>query len=370
MIRKNPVLKGKATNIVHCGDDKDEKYSKIKESKNRLFRRVFMFFVVSFGIIAYTCYDISKGKENDFAMVESQEKNNSPVRGVQAGLTSRDIKKDTIRKGHRSQGDNEINLDKEKSKNIVKPLPVIKARDGPSLEKLEERRIELDQQVRDIKATGIIMETDEKSLTVTKELQDVTRNVLKMKYGDYPNYRVKVDLEFQKSIPDFDKKSPHETLMIEMAPIEYIPVSVYNWLEIARTWESGAFHRNAGHVLQATTHAGAVKKSLAFQEYSDQYPHKKGTVGYCGRPSGPCWYISTQDNTRNHGPGSQQKNNPHEADANFGKIVSGLDDVVPRIHSTPQSSWLDKENQIFIKTMTILIPAGRDGEFIEWKPRS
>lgn len=327
-----------------------------------------MFIVISFGIIACTFYNISRdGRENSFDTGELREKLNRTVRGSQGGLN---IKKDNILGGgDLSQGDNQSNPGKEKVETKVKPTPVKKTPDAPSFEKLEEKRIELDQQVRHIKATGIIMETDEKSLKVTKELQDVTRNVLKMKYGDYPNYRVKVDLEFQKSIPDFDKKSPHETLMIEMAPVEYIPVSVYNWLEIARTWKSGSFHRNAGHVLQATTHAGAVTKPLAFQEYSDQYPHKMGTVGYCGRPSGPCWYISIQDNTNNHGPGSQQQKNPHEADANFGRIVSGLEDVVPRIHSTPQRSWLDEKNKIYIRTMTILIPAGPGGEFIEWKPR-
>ena len=91
-------------------------------------------------------------------------------------------------------------------------------------------------------------------------------------------------------------------------------------------------------------------------------------MGYCGRPSGPCWYISILDNTQNHGPVSQQNHNPYEADANFGKIVVGMDDVVPRIHFVPQRSWLDKKNQVFIKKMTILVPTEPGGEFIPWKP--
>merc|ERR1740124_2158693 len=100
--------------------------------------------------------------------------------------------------------------------------------------------------------------------------------------------------------------------------------------------------------------SAAVKSPLAFQEYSDKHPHKKGTVGYCGRPSGPCWYVNIIDNSKNHGPGSQQKKNPHEADGNFGRIVSGMDDVVPRIHSVPQKSWLDKKNQVFIFTLVVI----------------
>lgn len=65
------------------------------------------------------------------------------------------------------------------------------------------------------------------------------------------------------------------------------------------------------------------------------------------------------------GPGSQQQKNPFEADANFGTVVEGMDDVVPRIHSVPQDGWLDKENQINIIRKTILIPDGQGG-FKPW----
>ena len=189
------------------------------------------------------------------------------------------------------------------------------------------------------------------------------------RYGQHKAYRIKMQLEFQPSIPDFAVKGKDGIIVIEMAPIDLIPVSVYTFLEVARTWKSGSFHRNAGHVLQAQVDCG-ITKSLPFQEYSPLFPHAKGTTGYCGRPSGPCFYVSIQDNTRNHGPGSQQKHNPYEADANFGRVVEGMDDVVPRIHTTPQREWLDKKNEIFIRTMTILVPAD-DADltkgFVEWK---
>jgi hypothetical protein len=237
----------------------------------------------------------------------------------------------------------------------------------PDLAYLEQEYRRLDEKVRQIKTTGVIMETDATSLIYTGQLQTVARQLLQAKYGVYDHYRVQVDLVFQPSIPDYITKGPNGQLVIEMAPIEYIPVSVYTFLEIARSWQNGAFHRNAGHVLQATTQASAITQHLPFQEYSEHFPHKKGTCGYCGRPSGPCWYISILDNTNNHGPGTQQKKNPYEADANFGTIVVGMDDVVPRIHSTPQTSWLDKENQIIIKTMTVLVPTGPNGAFQEWR---
>jgi len=68
------------------------------------------------------------------------------------------------------------------------------------------------------------------------------------------------------------------------------------------------------------------------------------------------------------GPGSQQKHNPHEADANFGFVVEGgMDDVVPRIHSIPQTEWLDAKNQIKQLKYTILVPdETKKGAFREW----
>ena len=161
-----------------------------------------------------------------------------------------------------------------------------------------------------------------------------------------------------------------------MGPIDLIPCSVYNFLEIARTWKptGGAVHRNAHHVLQVQS-SSEVRKSMPFQEYSPEYPHQKGTTGYAGRPSGPGWYISIQDNTQNHGPGSQQKHNPYEADSLFGRVIQGFDDVVPRIHSVPQMGWLDKNNQIAIPKMTILIQVPNNNkskdephEWIPWTP--
>lgn len=74
-----------------------------------------------------------------------------------------------------------------------------------------------------------------------------------------------------------------------MNSIEHVPYSVYNFLEIVRRFESGNFHRNAGHVLQA--HVQLKKpneddffkgQGLAYQEYSEFTPHKKLSFGYAG----------------------------------------------------------------------------------------
>jgi len=100
------------------------------------------------------------------------------------------------------------------------------------------------------------------------------------------------------------------------------------------------------------------RTGLAFQEYSPEFPHAKGTVGWAGRPSGPAFYISLIDNTKNHGPGSQQKGNPYEADSAIGKIVEGWDDVVPRMKHQPGASGGNSfvkgdQNHIRIERMTI-----------------
>ena len=230
-------------------------------------------------------------------------------------------------------------------------------------------RADLEEQVRAIKRTGVIMEADEKSLALTSKLQDATRTLIKLRYGDYgtQNYRIKFDLEFQSTIPDFEEKGKDGSLLIELAPISLIPCSVYNFLEIARTWKNGAFHRNAGHVLQAIARSD-ITQSMPFQEYSKEYPHKKGTLGYAGRPSGPEFYVSTQDNTQNHGPGSQQKHNPYEADCIIGTVIQGMEDgTVARIHTMPGKEFLgDKKKWVLIRRMHILVPGDGPDGYVEF----
>jgi len=242
--------------------------------------------------------------------------------------------------------------------------PVLSKMDTPEEQAAAKKQSDLDAEVRSIKATGVIMEADEHSLEVTGRLQDATRELIKLRYGDHgdQNYRIKFDLEFQPTIPDFAERGKDGTLIVELAPISLIPVSVFNFLEIARTWKKGAFHRNAGHVLQAMSRS-EVTRSMPFQEYSKEYPHKKGTIGYAGRPSGPEFYVSIEDNSRNHGPGSQQKKNPYEADCIIGTVVQGMEDgTAARIHTMPGREFIgDKKKWVWIRRMHIMVPDGRGG---------
>jgi biopolymer transport protein ExbD len=148
------------------------------------------------------------------------------------------------------------------------------------------------------------MEADEHGMIETKELQRLSLALLRAEFGPSPpdgRRRIVFHLSFPSNI----EGPPTETLEILMAPDSSNPYSVLKFLSYAKHWTHGAFHRKAGHVLQAKIadafSYGGTKgdASLAFQEYNPAFPHKKGTLGYAGRPSGPSFYISTQDNSKN-----------------------------------------------------------------------
>merc|ERR1719387_2077372 len=150
------------------------------------------------------------------------------------------------------------------------------------------------------------------------------------------------------------------TVLVETAPVDLMPHAVWLFLRIVKRWKGGSLHRNAGHVLQFALRdnadAGPVQH-LAFQEYSAQYPHVKYTLGFAGRPGGPAFYISTIDNTRNHGPGSQ--GSATEADACFGRVVQGHG-IVDKIQAEWASSPHEKDRNGFVKDTRNWIPVSLD----------
>jgi len=178
--------------------------------------------------------------------------------------------------------------------------------------------LKLTEKVRKLKARGVVMEKDPTAMKLSAKLQRATRKLLPMIYGPpdagTQTYTVRLTL----STPKGFEKPPHSVLSIQTAPIHIMPVAVGLFLEAMRDWEGGSFHRNAGHVVQAMVTNNRMG-SMPFQEYSPRYPHVYGTMGFAGRPGGPAFYISTVDNTNNHGPGSQ--GSKYEADSCFGKVV-------------------------------------------------
>jgi hypothetical protein len=232
---------------------------------------------------------------------------------------------------------------------------------------LNKKCLELITDTRKLKATGVVMETDEKALQLTGMLQNELKKLLKMRFGDNPTILVEMKLTFPSTMPDFAAAGADGTLIIEMGPIDLVPYCVFNFLEIVRRWNNGAFHRNAGHVLQALARLKPPVSpndkfdsgSLAFQEYNQGWPHKRYTLGYAGRPGGPEFYISTVDNTGNHGPGSQGSKT--EADGCFGRIHDEASmRVVDRMMKQPGkggSGFISSpENFIRITSVKLLSP--------------
>lgn len=258
---------------------------------------------------------------------------------------------------------------KQASLNKNEPV-VLKVPPAQSMKSLVAEVQELDAAVRKIKASGVMpMETDPEALVATKKLQEATRRLLGARYGHEEPYRVEIILEFQDTIPDFEEKGKDGSILLEMAPSRLQPHSIFSFLEVARQYKGGAFHRIANHVLQVMVKGNFPH--LAFQEYSEEYPHKERTVGYAGRPSGPAWYVSIMDNVKNHGPGSQQDKNPYEADSCFGRVIRGYDEEVQRIRKVPGNGFLDdRKKHVLIKEMKILVPGdGPDAVdgYVEWK---
>lgn len=202
--------------------------------------------------------------------------------------------------------------------------------------------------VSDLKKSGVIMATDDRAKEPILALQRVTRELIVKRYGPAP-YQVEMEITFPSVMPDaIDGK-----ILIELAPIELTPHVVFVFLEIVRNWSGGAFNRVAGHVLQ--THVAGHSKNLAFQEYHPDFPHKQYTLGYAGRPGGPPFYISTIDNVKNHGPGSQGSDT--EADGCFGKVLEGFS-VIEDIKKHPSTGNMgfisSSENYIDITTIKLL----------------
>uniref|UniRef100_A0A7S2RJG5 PPIase cyclophilin-type domain-containing protein n=1 Tax=Rhizochromulina marina TaxID=1034831 RepID=A0A7S2RJG5_9STRA len=203
---------------------------------------------------------------------------------------------------------------------------------------LEMRIEELSRELRDLKKRKVSLETDDMAQMKIRELQTAAREMVLHNFGSTGPFRAELNLVFPDTMPDFDTEGAAGRIVIELAPLELLPYSNYAVLDMISNWPGGFFHRNAPHVKQVQVSQSRSVKHLPmpFQEYSKEYPHVKYTLGFAGRPGGPAFYVSTVDNTRNHGPGSQSKGTT-EADTCFGRVVEGFD-VVDRMSKQPGKS--------------------------------
>ena len=103
-------------------------------------------------------------------------------------------------------------IQKESANNNFKSGPVLKRSQAVSSTTMHlteaaaaQRLANIDEAVRTMKKTGIIMETNDEALRLTGMLQRATRDLIRLRYGEISdpskNYRVKLELEFQSSIP-------------------------------------------------------------------------------------------------------------------------------------------------------------------------
>jgi hypothetical protein len=215
------------------------------------------------------------------------------------------------------------------------------------------------ESIREMKSSGVVMETDTTALEKIKTLQESLQIFIPEKYGP-PPYNIEMCIEFPASMNEDGELDPYSRITFELAPIDKVPYSVFYFLEyMLPSFTGGKFKRNAPHVLQAKLEMNKDIKPLAFQEYSRDYSHKEYTIGFAGRPSSAQHiYISTRDNTRNHGPGSQGSKT--EADGIIGKIIDDNDiEVVKRMRTqpgnSPQNGFVhDEQYFINITFMTLL----------------
>ena len=231
----------------------------------------------------------------------------------------------------------------------------------------------LEKKVKDLTATVRQLKSQKKYATLgdpeatetTTKLQDACRKLLPLKYGPEP-YQLELTLSFPETMPDFATAGADGTVLIEMAPARLMPYSVLTFLDmVVNEWKGGAFHRNAPHVKQVTVAGRHAGFPLAFQEYSPEFPHVRFSLGFAGRPSSSAFYISTVDNTVNHGPGSQGAKATKEADACFARVLQrdegGGDsvEVVKRMKGQPGAAGANgfvsgKQNYIEIRSFKLL----------------
>jgi hypothetical protein len=165
------------------------------------------------------------------------------------------------------------------------------------------------------------------------------------RFGPGPHY-VKITLQMDQATPKT------QSFVVQMAPLGSMPHAVHLFLEQVshKLWNRGWFYINGPHVMQAGPQADLTKlgvdnstntderslalapfrelqlDSLAFPEYSEDFPHQPYTLGFTGRPGGPDWYINKVDNVKAHGPGGQFHHELEEfADSCFAKVIDGFD---------------------------------------------
>jgi len=183
-----------------------------------------------------------------------------------------------------------------------------------------------------------------------EQVSEISKRDAIEKYGPGP-YRVEMELVFPGHLAGPTK------FVIELASLDIMPHSVYTFLEMtsAGLLNGCSFILNALHVIKAAPlpYDGSPAQdkaqqftdngleSVAFREYSPEYPHKPYTVGFAADGT-PSFYINTEDNTE-----------IHVGDPCFGTVVSGME-TVKRLEASPTRNGIWFESRIGIKSAVLL----------------
>lgn len=85
----------------------------------------------------------------------------------------------------------------------------------------------------------IVMEKDETAKAEIAKLQDLLRKLLRMQYGPGP-YRAEIKLQFPQSMAQ-PVLPQEQSIIIDLAPVNLVPYSVYYFLELAKHWKVRAY---------------------------------------------------------------------------------------------------------------------------------
>jgi hypothetical protein len=146
--------------------------------------------------------------------------------------------------------------------------------------------------------------------TMEKQIQDFSAKSVIQQWGDGP-HRVQVHVR------DPDTNTTH-TFLMELAMLMEQPHSVHHFLKMVdrKVWDGLTLvHGTSSDAIMATPvslerHEWAGQRfvdanltTMAFTEYSATYPpphHHKYSVAFSGRPGGPDFYISMEDDLELH----------------------------------------------------------------------
>ncbi len=170
-----------------------------------------------------------------------------------------------------------------------------------------------------------------KARTLKQRVQKDSVEEVKRVYGKEP-----IHVMFELVFPD-GRRGP-DRFVVELAPTELMPHSIQTFLAMVTNhlWDNCSFILNALQVIKAaplpydrTSAKNKARKfsdadleTVAFKEYSPDYPHKPYTIAFAADGS-PSFYINTADNTE-----------LHMGDPCFGKIIWGIE-TIQRLEACP-----------------------------------